>query len=395
MSNKAENILIDLFHDIREVPVLPSVGMKLISLFKSESVSNKELSKIIAEDPVISAKVVKLANSAYYSIRNKVSTVSHAVGMLGAETIKQMVLNLCFLELTKKTTAGIEISLEPFWHHAIATSIISARLAKYLAFQIVGPGEAHLAGLLHDIGLYILFRYKPEIFQSVYLAHINKKQPLNQCESEVFGVDHSDIGAWLVEKWGLPNHLSESVRFHHNLPQEPIYKELVALIHTANVLANRLEIRFDQYSNIDTLHPIAAEIISRKMNIPVTHTIPKLEFVVADSLGNIEGMIKDVFPTKAGIKEEKEEEALSDSKSSNPIIKIDNKIKNRDWVRLVPGLKDYFEGKMNNAIIKLTVFVLGTVFSFLAFRLDLILVSVLFFAISILVWALNWFNWKY
>ncbi len=228
-----------IVRDLDSIPTLPSVVTRILEIVLDDKSSARDAGKIVEADQALAAKVLKIVNSPAYGLRQKVSTVSHAIAMLGFGTLKSLVLSVSVYEglLEGKKDTGLDKSL--YWQHCLAVAAASRALAKEMAFDL--PDEAYVAGLLHDIGKIILDQRAREDYRRVLARAKGESCVFVQAEREVLGSDHSEVGGWVAEKWNLPPILQDAIRYHHadlakiDLPQRNL--QLVALTHVADFLA--------------------------------------------------------------------------------------------------------------------------------------------------------------
>jgi putative nucleotidyltransferase with HDIG domain len=222
---------------IIQLPALPTVAMEIVDLVDNPKTSASRLGKLISTDQALTAKVLKIANSPFYGFPRKISTIDFAIIVLGYDALKEIVISISLVSSLQKRTEG-SFDAKAFWDHAITTGVLARRLARDLGYRV--SGEVFVGGLLHDMGISIIHRY----FKSEYrrIEEILADTDLTGLEAEesVLGVTHADIGAWLAERWNLPGHLVEAIRLHHTPVGAEVNKDLVALIHSADVIANRI-----------------------------------------------------------------------------------------------------------------------------------------------------------
>lgn len=215
------------------LPTLPTVVAKMITLVDNPRTSASSLARLIASDQALTARVLKLANSAYYGFSREISTVNMAIVVLGFNTVKDMGLSLSVFDAFKSGKQNESFDLNRFWEHSIACGIASRMLARtYLPRY---TGEAFVAGLLHDIGKVILNQYfQPEFMQIISLQ--NEGMSLEEAENTIIHTHHAQIGSWLAEKWNLPRIISRALLYHH----EPWAAEKEAVFHALVYLADYL-----------------------------------------------------------------------------------------------------------------------------------------------------------
>ena len=200
--------------NIITLPTLPTVVAKMIELVDNPKTTAATLGRLISSDQVLTAKILKLANSAFYAFPRRIGTVHLAVVVLGFEIVKDLALSVSVIEQFSKGEDEEEtFDVMRFWEHSIGSGVASRMLAAQYGYRV--SGEAFTAGLLHDIGKLVLREYLKTEFREVMENVRTKGCSFVEAEQEVLGVTHAEIGGWLVEKWNLPAHLVEAIRTHH------------------------------------------------------------------------------------------------------------------------------------------------------------------------------------
>lgn len=284
--------LTDRLSSIRDLPTFPTTALEVMRLASDTDSSAAELAKIISKDPPLATKILRVANSPYYGFARKISTIEWAIVALGFETLRETILSLTLIDLFK---GGVTKNFDPrkFWQHAVDTASAARSLAREVRYRI--PGEAYAAGLLHDVGTLVLYRYFPEDFEEI-LRLINEEsvQP-SQAEVVVTGTTHGDIGAWLASKWSFPAYLVEAIQFHHSPAFAEVNPELTSIVHVASLIASATgyscadqPLRFDttavKYVGIERLtapmRALASKYVSDggstliKIRVPMTDYVP-------------------------------------------------------------------------------------------------------------------------
>ena len=195
---------------IEKLPSLPKLYHDLMSAMGRPEVSCRMVADIIERDSAMSAKILQLANSAYFGATKSISRIDHAIVYLGLELVKNLALSVhVFASLTEQR---VESSLESLQEHAIRT----ARVAKRLLPAEQKAQQAFTAALLHDVGQVVLAVCIPEGHRQVVETSRRSGRPLHEVETEVLGVDHAAAGAYLLGLWGLPFPIVEAVAYHHD-----------------------------------------------------------------------------------------------------------------------------------------------------------------------------------
>jgi len=197
-------------------PSMPQAGMKLRTLLTEKDVSSAEIEKILRHDPGLAANVLRLANSAYFGMPAKVSTLKHAVVLLGVKRFAQIAVTACMNNLMDTAVEGYGLSPGELWLHSIAVATIGEALAKKR--KLAEKSDFFTPALLHDLGKLILGEFvKKE--RSNIARLVADGVPLVIAEKEVLGTNHAEIGALILSKWRFPSDLINAVRWHH-LPQD-------------------------------------------------------------------------------------------------------------------------------------------------------------------------------
>jgi HD-like signal output (HDOD) protein len=195
------------------LPTLPESVRRLLSMVDEPSTSARELARAISSDQVLTARVLKLANSSYYGFSQRVGTVSLALMMLGFQAVKDLALTTSVMRSFGKTAADPRFDIHLFWSHAAAVGAASRHLARLL--RVGAPGEAFTAGILHDIGQVVLHEHHAEAFHEALERARAGTQPMVEAEIEILGAGHARIGGWLCARWNLPDGICQAVAAHH------------------------------------------------------------------------------------------------------------------------------------------------------------------------------------
>ncbi len=200
---------------IDTLPSLPSLYAEIIEELHSPEVSIQKIGKIISRDLGMTAKILQLVNSAFFGLRHRVSSPSQAVSLLGINTTRGLILSMHIFsqfDVSERST----IHPERLWNHSFHSGVMAKAIAQEENQTKMPIDDSFLAGLLHDLGKPILSIYAPEGVKEARQRARDKKIPLWGAEKEIFGVSHSEVGAYLVGLWGLPDPIVEALAFHHD-----------------------------------------------------------------------------------------------------------------------------------------------------------------------------------
>lgn len=222
---------------IIQLPALPSLAFEVVEMVDNPKTSAQQLGKLISSDQALTAKVLKIANSPFYGFPRKISTIDFAIIVLGFDALKEIIISIALVSSLQKK-ADNYFNTKIFWDHSIAAGVIARRLARDIGYRVTG--EVFVAGLLHDMGISVLNKYFHSEYHRIVDIAREMKLPFLEAEETVLGVTHAEIGSWLGERWNLPSHLVETILCHHNPGNATINKELVAIVHCADIFANRL-----------------------------------------------------------------------------------------------------------------------------------------------------------
>lgn len=237
---------------IIQLPALPAIAIEIINMVEDPRTSASMLGRVISKDQVLTAKVLKIANSPFYGFSRKIATIDFAIIVLGFDTLKEVVMSVSLISsLSKKLTR--EFNSRQFWDHSIACGVIARALARNQGYRVIG--EVFIAGLLHDIGILIINQYLFNEYKEIVKLIKQEKLSLEDAEMRVLGVTHGEIGSWLAEKWNFPGQLVDTIAYHHHPIQSEQYREIVSIIHMADVLCQKLDngyFELEKDINLDT-----------------------------------------------------------------------------------------------------------------------------------------------
>jgi putative nucleotidyltransferase with HDIG domain len=224
---------------LKNISTLSTVATRVIELVGKPSTSARDLGKIISVDQALTARVLKMANSPYYGFPKEISTINLAVVVLGQDVLRDLVVSTSILDQFNSNSDGKEFNIVSFWEHSLATGVISQHICKKFSFGL--PGEAFVAGLLHDIGKLILNQEFPDVMQKIITrSKENPELELDEIEKELCNCTHYEIGGWLTKKWNFPEQLQYAVSYHHDYTVVDKHEKLVKIIQIADLLSSRL-----------------------------------------------------------------------------------------------------------------------------------------------------------
>lgn len=229
---------VEIVGAIQELPMLPTLAARVVALAHDPESSAQEICDAIRADPSLTARILRIVNSSYYSLPRRIDTVAQATVMLGTSEIVGLVLGSSALKVLGGTGRRFP-EQEAFWLHSVCSAVAAREVTQQFRYRV--PGVAFVAGLLHDAGKLVLFQRFPEEFRQVAERAATMEVPPQFAEEAIFGTDHPRVGAALARRWGLPDGLVEAIAFHH-APGRASEENalLVDMVHLADALAHGL-----------------------------------------------------------------------------------------------------------------------------------------------------------
>ena len=203
----------EIMKKVSSFPSMPRAGIKLRTLLAEEDVSTDEIEGILRQDPGLATNVLRLANSAFFGLPQKVGSLKHAVVLLGLKRFAQIAVSASMSKTMNKAVEGYGLSPGELWLHSIAVSNTAEAIAKYKKFD--EANDVFTPALLHDMGKLVLGEFVEEELQKIKSITANGV-PLDIAENMVLGTDHAEIGALILAKWSIPVNIVDAVRWHHN-----------------------------------------------------------------------------------------------------------------------------------------------------------------------------------
>ncbi len=242
--------------NVLNLPTLPTVIAKMMQIMDDPRTTVAQLSRLISSDQVLSAKLLKLANSAFYGIPRKVGTLELAIVMLGFESLKTLALGVSVIDrFSDNWNDAFDYS--EFWEHAFGCAVASSMVARDICPD--QKGEAFVAGLLHDIGKLILSQFAKRHFSAVIKNVSEYNSDFFSAEKAILGVAHADIAAWFADKWNFPRKLINALHYHHTPKYAQQDNQLAACVHLGDYLVRLVGIGFCPGKNMPLFDDTAFE----------------------------------------------------------------------------------------------------------------------------------------
>jgi len=226
---------------IKALPTLSLVVAKVIQVVSNPMTSASDLSAIITVDQALTAKVLRLANSAFYGFPFRIKNITQAVSILGFDTIRNLALTVSVYKVYTGE-GGSDFSHAEFWKHCVGVAICANLLARKIKYK--SPEGAFTAGLLHDIGKTFFDQYMHQEFGDALKYAKENRTSIEEAEKVCIGLDHALVGKWMAEKWNLPPELRSGIASHHHPELEEEEPVMANIIFAANILCKKKGVGF-------------------------------------------------------------------------------------------------------------------------------------------------------
>ena len=253
----------NIIREIHSLPTLPTTFTHISRLIRNPTTSAIDIANVIRQDQALTARLLKMVNSAFYGFPSKIRTVSHAIVVLGFQSIKNLVLSCSVMDQFKSREQSALFDQALFWEHALATAMGSRLIAK--ACHYSDPEEGFVAGLLHDIGKLVHDQYLHARFVQALETARSSRVTIYEAERITLGMTHAETGYLLAEQWKLPDDLMEAIGMHHTPELAKRNPLLTSIVHVADVLCRALEIG----NPGDPFVPRLSDIAWKNCNLPV------------------------------------------------------------------------------------------------------------------------------
>jgi putative nucleotidyltransferase with HDIG domain len=216
--------------------------MAALQLMDRPGVSARELQNVIGQDQALTARILKIVNSAMYSFAKEVSTLSHGIAILGMNTIRSILVAASVEQVFPSASGGKDLTTKLFWDHSWGAAVAARSIAVRIRYPV--PEEAFTGGLIHDIGKMVLLTNRGPRYRDILNDVYRGAATFCEAEFDAFGFSHAQVGAVLAQKWHFPDQLIEAILYHHNCLAAPRHAQLAAIVALADRMMALLEIGF-------------------------------------------------------------------------------------------------------------------------------------------------------
>jgi putative nucleotidyltransferase with HDIG domain len=235
------------------VPTLQVMLEKIKPLMESPNAGVEDIANIISADQALSAKILRVVNSVSYGFFGSISSLRHALVILGFDAVKGLILS------TSVFDAMLAGGFYGLWQHSMGCAITAGVIARKI--RDPNPEEISIAALLHDIGKVIIKTELPEESSGIDQAVTEKKISTYDAERQILGFDHAMVGEWLCQVWNLPDKLADPVAYHHQPDLSRFAQRPTAIVHVANIFVRAIGFGFGGDNLVPGINPAAWEML--------------------------------------------------------------------------------------------------------------------------------------
>ena len=234
-------------NSLNNIKPIPQIVLKIFRIINENNYDFDDITKEVKKDQVVSAKVLQLCNTSFFSNSKKIDSISHALLILGEDTLVKSIILTYIKVFYNQSIKCYSLSKGGLYHHTLGTAIIAEKIAE---MTNENPFSAYAAGLLHDIGMLVLDQSLPDGFNILY-NDINKdNQGLLKIETNLFGLNHCTAGYMLARKWDLPDTICDVILNHHNPEKTWLPTKLTYIVNIADIIMSQ----FYAGMNLDYLY---------------------------------------------------------------------------------------------------------------------------------------------
>nr|WP_320012504.1 response regulator [uncultured Desulfobulbus sp.] len=255
--------LLELLGGLSSLPSLPPLFHKLMDLFENQETTTNDIADVVAEDIAMTAQLLKLVNSSFFSLNREILTVHEAVTYLGLEILRHLVIaQHVFNSCNEQERQAFR--LDDLWQHSLCTATLAREISEFISDDPTSGSSAYLAGLLHEVGKLILVHHMPNEYAQILRRCEEEGIAQSEAEMDLLGTNHAIIGGYLTSLWGLPHNITEAIALHHGNDDAPEICRLSPILEAvwhANKICNGDMSNSEKYQDIakkfqHLLHPV-------------------------------------------------------------------------------------------------------------------------------------------
>jgi putative nucleotidyltransferase with HDIG domain len=251
-----------LIAKVEDLPTLPRTVLRITEMVNDPRASARDLSRIITDDQVLTARLLKLVNSSFYGFPQRVSTVTGAIVLIGFDAIRNLLLTTSVFDLFPSRTSRGRRHQESLWDHSLGCAIGAKAIGEILRYEKLE--ELFVAGLLHDIGKIVTMTMLPEQFERITSRVVEDRLMISAAEAEILGCTHADIGRLLAQRWNLPAKLMGLIEHHHHPAAAGAWAIEASIVHLADILTRALSLGSGGDDKVPSVDRFAWELLKLK-----------------------------------------------------------------------------------------------------------------------------------
>jgi HD-like signal output (HDOD) protein len=251
-----------LIQDVAKLVSLPDIYYRLESLIEQPDSSMADFAKLLSTEPDLCARLLSLANSAFYSFPASIETIDKAVQIIGIRQIRELVLATSVVKTFKQVPLGM-VDMKLFWEHSVSVGVLAKSIAQYCKLSQVE--RFYVGGLLHDIGRLVFYLKLPGVMHDLLIQREAREEILFELEKEALGYTHAEAGGRLLQNWRVPDSIYEPVLYHHHLDCTSDYLQVSAAVHIADAWVNNHHLGSSGERFELSINPVAIEALSLQL----------------------------------------------------------------------------------------------------------------------------------
>lgn len=251
---------------------LPHIAIRLTRMISDENSTMQDFEKMIRMDPTLVLRLLRVVNSPYYGLRQKVDSISRAVVILGVNKLRNMIVTEALKDIFNESQDEAIFSRNRLWLHCVAVSICSQMISERIFGQ--DGDNAFLCGILHDIGMIVEAQTTYDLFIKACLAIGSNSRSVTDHEKEIIGTDHCEVGRLLAKEWKLPFEVQQGIRNHHKDLAEVTPSSVTGIIQTAEYIVSKMD-----YTAVSGMKSLLS---------------PPLASHIRDNVGEYKTLVKDL-----------------------------------------------------------------------------------------------------
>lgn len=228
----------EILSRIDSLPPMPAVAVRLLEAAQDPNADLGKVASWLEKDPAMTANLLRLCNSPFYGLRREVTSVRQAASLLGMKKVVQIALTILSSRYLSKGQPGYGLSAGELWRSSVVSAVAAELIAQEARYA--NPSAAYTAGLLEDLGKIVLSEYVEGGLARIWDLVEREGLSFEEAERRTVGLDHPEVGALLLERWGFPPALVEAVRFHHHPTGATVDPRLARIAHLADALTMAL-----------------------------------------------------------------------------------------------------------------------------------------------------------